>query len=467
MKKLKTQWKHIRFLLKPMWRYGKSYLIISFIMYAVFQPISAVVSTLLPQRAIDSVMQGKTAAQTVATIAIFTGVTIVINIIQSIVNSAVQNVAQLRLSIEIANEVNTKAIETDFKYYDNPEFFTMFTYAQQYYPSQVQSMAFMLPQLVQSVVTILAMGAIIMQAGPVLVIICLAFVLAQTILRIPQSKRSADFNVELTAIMRPINYVGRVLQQKENSAELRSSRMGRKVLNLYKSVYDKYIKAVVRFNTKMLKFNIPQNILYSAQTSLILIFIIIFVIDGDTSKIGLYASLSVAANMLSSYIQNLFSNYTNLFENTLAAERIARFFEAESVIEPPREGAVPAPNGKYAVELRDVSFGYENAAFTIEHLNLSIPAGQRVAIVGENGAGKSTLTKLLLRLYDVSDGALLINGTDIREYDVHALRRQRGGMHRQQGCRPSGRRAGKTIPDAPKRTVPQLRIRIRRGFPFR
>ena len=59
-------------------------------------------------------------------------------------------------------------------------------------------------------------------------------------------------------------------------------------------------------------------------------------------------------------------------------------------------------------------------------MNLKIPAGGRVAVVGENGAGKSTLTKLLLRLYDVGGGEILINGQDIRKYDVHKLRRKIG-----------------------------------------
>jgi len=73
-----------------------------------------------------------------------------------------------------------------------------------------------------------------------------------------------------------------------------------------------------------------------------------------------------------------------------------------------------------------MSFGYEGAKFGIEGLNLAIPAGGRIAIVGENGAGKSTLTKLLLRLYDVDSGSVMINGRDIREYDIHALRRKIG-----------------------------------------
>jgi ATP-binding cassette subfamily B protein len=130
--------------------------------------------------------------------------------------------------------------------------------------------------------------------------------------------------------------------------------------------------------------------------------------------------------MLTSNLSMLFSIVNQVFEITLQGEKIAKFFEAESVIEPPNPNAVPAPDGVYSVELRDISFGYENSVFGIKGFNLIVKPGQRVAIVGENGAGKSTLTKLLLRLYDVAGGQILINGRDIRDYDVHALRRHIG-----------------------------------------
>ena len=68
-------------------------------------------------------------------------------------------------------------------------------------------------------------------------------------------------------------------------------------------------------------------------------------------------------------------------------------------------------------EFRDVCFRYEGAREdTIKHLNLSFPAGQRLAVVGLNGAGKTTFIKLLLRLYDVTGGEILVNGYNIKRF---------------------------------------------------
>jgi ATP-binding cassette subfamily B protein len=79
-----------------------------------------------------------------------------------------------------------------------------------------------------------------------------------------------------------------------------------------------------------------------------------------------------------------------------------------------------------AIELRDVSFRYGCRANVIDKLNLTIPAGATVAIVGESGCGKSTLLKLLMRFYDPTEGQVLVDGVDLRDFDLESLRRQVG-----------------------------------------
>ncbi|MBQ4166113.1 MAG: ABC transporter ATP-binding protein, partial [Oscillospiraceae bacterium] len=80
---------------------------------------------------------------------------------------------------------------------------------------------------------------------------------------------------------------------------------------------------------------------------------------------------------------------------------------------------VPVPKSdKYVFEFKNVSFRYQGQdTYALKNLNLTLEAGQRLAVVGLNGAGKTTFIKLLLRLYDVTEGAILCNGIDIREFD--------------------------------------------------
>ena len=103
----------------------------------------------------------------------------------------------------------------------------------------------------------------------------------------------------------------------------------------------------------------------------------------------------------------------------------ARLFQildrAPEVVAPP--GAPPLPEGRGRVELRDVTFTYERAnAPALADVDLAVEAGTTVALVGGTGSGKTTLVQLLARLYDVDEGAVLIDGADVREVDLDALR---------------------------------------------
>jgi subfamily B ATP-binding cassette protein MsbA len=132
-----------------------------------------------------------------------------------------------------------------------------------------------------------------------------------------------------------------------------------------------------------------------------------------------------------------FAYVTNLYAPMRALARSAgRFYRAEigaeRVVEILRQdkevadlpGARPAPPFRGRVEFRRVSFGYDGARMVLSDVDLAIEAGEKLAIVGTTGAGKSTLVGLVPRLYDVSSGAICIDGEDVRAYTVQSLREQ-------------------------------------------
>jgi ATP-binding cassette subfamily B protein len=87
---------------------------------------------------------------------------------------------------------------------------------------------------------------------------------------------------------------------------------------------------------------------------------------------------------------------------------------------------VPIPRRNVGLEFRNVGFSYTPERRTLAGLNLTIPAGSRVAFVGPTGAGKSAVLRLLLRLYEVEEGTILFDGIDIRQFSVAALREEFG-----------------------------------------
>lgn len=424
--KKESKIKYILFLLKPYWKYGKGYMITVILMSTLLQPVSAYLTAYLPKKAIDSVMNDSPRKEVILTIVFLSLFIVLVAALEKVIQMAYTQMNLVKISNKIKNDVNEKALRTDYKYYDSPDFFVKFTFAQETYPIHAQNVMMLLPDILRGIATMIAMIAIIVSVGPVLLGITVFFVILNFIVGVPAVKPTADYNVSLTDAWRPLDYISRMLITKENAAELRSSGAGVKLLHTINVAMAKFQKIYKQYIRKVAPFYLLQGAISPIQAACVLVYVIFFVIAGDKSQIGLYASLTIAATTLADSLNDAAGSITQMIQCVADGEKVAEFFEAKSEIEPEKEGALPAPEGQYEVEFKDVSFGYENTSFSIENFNLHIKPGQRIAIVGENGAGKTTLTKLLLRLYDAEKGAVLINGKDIREYDIHQLRLHTG-----------------------------------------
>ncbi len=129
-----------------------------------------------------------------------------------------------------------------------------------------------------------------------------------------------------------------------------------------------------------------------------------------------------------SFIQPISSlaNVSNILQSTMAAaERVFEFLEEKEEI-PDTDKPASVDNVVGNVEFRNVHFGYNEDKIIINDFSAKVNAGQKIAIVGPTGAGKTTIVKLLMRYYDVNSGAILLDGTDIRDFTRNDLRIQFG-----------------------------------------
>jgi ATP-binding cassette, subfamily B, bacterial len=136
---------------------------------------------------------------------------------------------------------------------------------------------------------------------------------------------------------------------------------------------------------------------------------------------GLIAFVAYLSQMFSP-VQSLARLYTVVYAASAAAERVIEFFRAEPTIVD-RPGARPLPRAEGRVEFDRVSFAYPGASSrALEEVSLRASPGETIALVGRSGAGKSTMAKLLLRFYDPSEGAVLLDGIDLRDLETAAVR---------------------------------------------
>jgi len=148
-------------------------------------------------------------------------------------------------------------------------------------------------------------------------------------------------------------------------------------------------------------------------------------VSQGTLKVGALVAFTLYINRFFDPIREISQQYSQLQRAGVAAERIFQILETPVDIKD-KLGAEKLPQIRGEVEFRDVVFSYNRDIPVLHDFNLHIEAGQTVAIVGPTGAGKSTIAGLLARFYDVLQGAVLIDGHDVRDVTQHSLRSQIG-----------------------------------------
>jgi ATP-binding cassette, subfamily B, bacterial len=144
-------------------------------------------------------------------------------------------------------------------------------------------------------------------------------------------------------------------------------------------------------------------------------------------SIGTFTMLTGAFQRSRTYIEKILSSFNDISEQAMFLTDLFDFFAMEPTIRS-LPNAIPAPRPiRDGFEFRDVAFAYPGSSrLVVQNINFRLYPAEKIALIGENGAGKTTLVKLLSRLYDPTAGSILLDGIDLREYDVDSLRREIG-----------------------------------------
>ena len=136
---------------------------------------------------------------------------------------------------------------------------------------------------------------------------------------------------------------------------------------------------------------------------------------------GAFVSFITALIMLYNPVKSIGNNFNSVQMSLLAMERVFTLLEKEPCI-CSKTDAPKLDKIKNSIEFKDVCFEYIKGKPVLKHINLKAKVGQTVALVGNSGGGKSTIVSLLPRFYDVHSGAILVDGKDIRDFDIDSLR---------------------------------------------
>lgn len=172
----------------------------------------------------------------------------------------------------------------------------------------------------------------------------------------------------------------------------------------------------IKINQKFKKLTIIDNLFNMINQLLTYGYVAYYFIQSYIS-IAQYSLYVTSINTFISSSYSIFNSFLNIRQNTKMMSEFKKFMEIDATYQ---EGNVKInPNEPIVLEFKDVSFAYPNTTeYVLRHINCRMEGQKKISIVGENGAGKSTFIKLLMRLYDPTEGEILLNGINIKEIPI-------------------------------------------------
>lgn len=317
------------------------------------------------------------------------------------------------------------ASKLDISHFENPAFYDQLERARRQITNRLGPLTQLL-QICQDVLTLVSLSVGLVIYSPWLLLLLAVSVM-------PSFFGESHFAIleyslfhTRTPERRKLEYLLYVGASDKTAKEVQLFGLANWIVSRYRRLSDRFYienkKLSIRKNVSNATFSFISVAAYYIAYAIILV----RAVDGVIS-IGTLTFLAGSFERSNDVMQRLFLGVSAIFEQALYLRDLFEFFNMKpSIRSQPDAPMIPRPIREGLV-FDDVGFRYpESDSWAVRHVSFCIRPGERVALVGENGAGKTTITKLLARLYDVTEGRILLDGRDIREYDLLSLRKAIG-----------------------------------------
>ena len=325
----------------------------------------------------------------------------------------------------VSIQVMKHAAELDLIAYEDPVFYDRLERARVQATDRL-GMIQQIGRLIQLVITTITLSVTIIVYSPWLMVLLIAGVLPAFLGESHFAFLGYAKNFRQTPVRRQLDYLRQVGGSKEAAKELKLFGLSQFLTQRFTKLSDGIYEENVALSRRKLIAGAFLSVVAFVGYYSAYVFVIWRTVTG-VYDLGLWYLLSGAILQASSNIQQIFSTVSGIADQALFLTDLLAFFDMQPTIQS-KPDALPAPRPIVrGFEFRNVSFRYPGSSrLVLNGLNFHLHPGERVALIGENGEGKTTIVKLITRLYDPTEGQVLLDGVDLKEYRLEDLYREIG-----------------------------------------
>ena len=330
------------------------------------------------------------------------------------------------LQYQLVNHVNTliirKSISLDLQFFENPEFYDTLQNARRQADISALNIVNATLQMGQQTITIFSLVVLLWDFSPWLALVVFITAIPAFLSQSQYAERAFRVVNHRAPESRLLNYIEMLLTSNETVKEIKLFGLGESLLGRYRDLFTRFYQED-RQIAKQRSFagvgwGLVSNLGYYGSYA----WIVMRTIAGMVTLGDMTMLLTIFRQSQVSF-RSLLDSLNRLYESNLFLDNLMTYLKLEPQIVSPADG-IPAPEViQDGIEFRNVSFRYPGAENDVlRGINLHIRPSEKIALVGLNGAGKTTLIKLVTRLYDPTEGQILLDGVDLREYNLTSLR---------------------------------------------
>lgn len=420
------------YIVKLVWRTGRWILfLLSFI--ALFKGVTPVIGALISQAVINELQkivqmgalpQSSFWQSQLFQLLIFLFVYRVLNQVVTDVSRALNRIAGEQVVRQVKVQIMEKSKELDVASFDNPAFFERMENASReagMRPLQILTETFGMVSTIIEFVSYL----VILLAAPGLwwaTLVVIAVSIPSAVINFVYRRRNFQYMRRRSKERRQMDYYSSLLVNKDMIKEVRMYDLADTFIGRYCEVFRTYYRGLRRLIFSESAWHVGIGVI-SGVTNLVFYVLIARQVFTGQIMIGDYTLFTGAIASVANCVNTLISTSGTIYEGTLFIDNLIAFMEEPTTVAPRIAQPLQVqPGAGHSIEFRHVTFRYPGTQRDVLHdVSFTIAPGETLALVGLNGAGKTTLIKLLTRLYDPSEGCILLDGHDLRDYDLASL----------------------------------------------
>jgi ATP-binding cassette subfamily B protein len=339
----------------------------------------------------------------------------------ALVESLLGDLFSNRISVRIMEHAAT----LDLHKFEDPAFYDHLDRARRGTVSRIGLLTQLL-SMAQDALTLVSLATALLVYGPWLLLLLAVAVLPSFIGETHFASLAYSLLFRWTPQRRELDYIRYVGASNVTAKEVQMFGLAPWLTERYRVLSDKYYEENKKLSVRKGIISAALSVLGTLGYYGAYVTIIFRAVSGAIS-IGTLTFLAGAFSRSRDLIQRLLMSASGIYEESLYLRDLFLFFEMEPTIRSrPGARAVPRPI-RMGFVFEDVGYQYPGSEhWAVRHVSFTLTPGERIALVGENGAGKTTLTKLLARLYDPTEGRILLDGVDLRDYDLAEVRQAIG-----------------------------------------